>query len=198
MANKSREAIEYTMEGAKAHLLIAGIIVLVSTIIIPFIWIYGYGNFRIGWGIFSKFFLVWLIGGIVIHELLHGLTLAYFVRNRFKSIKFGIDWKNLSPYCHCNEPLKVTHYKLGVAMPLIVMGIIPMLTGFIIGNGAIFIIGIFFTWAASGDIIILFMLRNLKNDDCVLDHPKKLGFILHPVMGNPNPQCNYLENEVDQ
>jgi hypothetical protein len=83
----------------------------------------------------------------------------------------------LTPYCHCKEPLKVKHYKIEGAMPLIVMGIIPSIIGLIIGNGGILSFGIIFTLAAGGDIIALYMLRKLDNNIYVSDHPKKMGFI---------------------
>lgn len=43
------------------------------------------------------FFMV----GIVLHELIHGLTWARYTSHGFKSIKFGVLWKMLTPYCHC-------------------------------------------------------------------------------------------------
>jgi hypothetical protein len=83
----------------------------------------------------------------------------------------------LTPYCHCKEPLKVKHYKIGGAMPLIILGIIPSLIGISIGHGGILSFGLFFSWAAGGDIIALYMLRNLDNSIYVSDHPDKMGFI---------------------
>ena len=51
--------------------------------------------------------LIILISGIIIHELIHGVFFAFFAKNGFRSIKFGILWKMLTPYCHCKEPLKI-------------------------------------------------------------------------------------------
>ena len=58
-------------------------------------------------------FFVLVILGIIAHELIHGITWAIFTKNGFKSIKFGIMLKMLTPYCHCKEPLKVNQYALG-------------------------------------------------------------------------------------
>ena len=114
--------------------------------------------------------------GAIIHELIHGFTLALFAKNGFKSIKFGVHWKLITPYCHCKEPLKVKHYAIGMAMPLIIMGIIPAITALFIGNGFLLLFGILFTWAAGGDVIGLIMLSKLKINDVVYDHPDKMGF----------------------
>src|SRR5690606_9207687 len=62
-------------------------------------------------------FLVVVIVGVVVHELIHGITWAIFAKNGLRSIKFGILKEMLTPYCHCQEPLKLKPYLLGAMMP---------------------------------------------------------------------------------
>src|SRR4030042_3176844 len=69
--------------------------------------------------------LIILLGGIVLHELIHGLAFLLFCKNGIKSIEFGIMWKYLSPYSHCKEPLRVSPYIIGALLPAIVLGFIP-------------------------------------------------------------------------
>jgi len=169
---------ECTMELGKVNLIAVLLAIPITAVILyPFILIWDYETLKAGKEIFSNYFLYILIGGIIIHELLHGLTWACFASNGLKSIKFGVRWRFLSPYCHCKEPLKVKHYKIGGAMPLFIMGIIPSIIGLIIGHGGVLIFGILFIYAAGGDMIALYMLRKLDNDIYVSDHPEKMGFI---------------------
>ena len=169
---------EYTMGFGIVNLIALLMIIPIAAVILyPFILIWDYETFKIGQDIFYDNFLYILIGGIILHELLHGITWGKFASKGLKSIKFGVKWKFLTPYCHCKEPLKVKHYKIGGAMPLIVMGIIPSIIGLIIGHGGVLTFGIFFIWAASGDIIALYMLQKLDNNIYVSDHPDKMGFI---------------------
>jgi|TARA_B110000967_G_C18654269_1_gene444924 hypothetical protein len=176
--NENNKIEEYTMGMGKVNMIaFIMIIPIAALILLAFILIWDYDTFKIGKDIFMDYFFFYLLGGIIVHELLHGLTWGYFASNGLKSIKFGIKWSFLTPYCHCKEPLKVKHYKIGGAMPLIVMGIIPSIIGLIIGNGGILSFGIIFTLAACGDIIALYMLRKLDNNIYVSDHPKKMGFI---------------------
>ena len=175
---ENKKTVEYTMGMGKVNLVAFIMIIPITAIILlPFILVWDYETFKIGKNVFMDYFFFYLTGGIIIHELLHGLTWGYFASQGYKSIKFGMKWKYLTPYCHCKEPLKVKHYKIGGAMPLIVMGIIPSLIGLMVGNGGILSFGIFFTWAAGGDIIALHMLRKLDKDVYVSDHPEKMGFI---------------------
>jgi hypothetical protein len=119
--------------------------------------------------------LAFILIGIVIHELVHGITWAIFCKSGWMSIKFGIIWKALTPYAHCKEPLRVGAYRLGTVMPAIVVGLIPALFGIFTGNVAVFLYGLFFTWSAGGDFIMLWLTRNLKKEQWVQDHPDTIG-----------------------
>lgn len=177
MELERKKTIEYTMGFGKVNLIAITLIIPITIIfLLPFVLIWDYQAFVVGKNSFMIFLFPILILGTIIHELLHGVCWGYYAQNGMKSIKFGINWKYITPYCHCKEPLKVKHYRLGGAMPLIVLGIIPSLIAIVIGNGFLLCFGIFFTWAAGGDIIALFMLKDLDKNIYIFDHPSKMGF----------------------
>ena len=120
-----------------------------------------------------------LLGGIVLHEIIHGITWSKFTENGFKSIRFGVLWKMITPYCHCKEHLKVKHYILGAIMPSLILGVIPCVIAILIGNFGLLIFGIFFTMAAAGDFLIINLLRKENKDDLVLDHPSEAGCYIY-------------------
>lgn len=124
------------------------------------------------------FYIVFIISGIVIHELLHGITWALFTKKGIRSIHFGIKWEYLTPYCHCTETLKVWQYIVGGMMPLLIMGLIPSAWAMIKGNALLMFYGIFFSIAAGGDIQSMWLLRKFKSNQLIYDHPEELGFIL--------------------
>jgi len=126
--------------------------------------------------------LLALILGTIVHELLHGITWSKYAKNGFKSIKFGIKWEMLTPYCHCKEPLKVSHYVLGCIMPAIILGFIPAILAIIIGNLGLLIFGIFFTVAAGGDFLVIYNLRKESKDTLVEDHPSEVGFYVYRLV----------------
>ncbi len=122
--------------------------------------------------------------GVIVHELIHGLTWAAFAKNGMKSMKFGIIWKWLTPYCHCKEPLSVKHYILGAVMPGIILGILPSIVAVITGNILWFMWGMMFTLAAGGDFMIINLLRKQPLNCFIKDHPTKVGcYIYKPVNG---------------
>ncbi len=122
-------------------------------------------------------FLLFLLG-IPIHELLHALGWVFFTESGWKSVTFGINWEYLAPYCHCKEPLKRNQFLIGVILPFVVLGIIPVITSFSNGNFTLCFAGIFFSVAASGDLIALWMLRKVKSNQFVQDHYSEIGFII--------------------
>ena len=116
--------------------------------------------------------------GIVVHELLHGLGWMFFCKKKWRSISFGIKWEYMTPYCHCSEPLKRGQFLLGAALPLLVLGLVPVFIAFSTGDFKLWFFGFFFSIAASGDLIAIWMLRKVKRHQLVLDHPEELGFIV--------------------
>jgi hypothetical protein len=120
-----------------------------------------------------------IIFGILLHELIHGITWAKFAKGGFKSMKFGVWWKMLTPYCHCKEALNVRHYIIGVITPAIILGILPSVTAIMIGNLGLLFFGMFFTIAAVGDFLIINLLRKENGSDLVQDHPSEAGCYIY-------------------
>jgi hypothetical protein len=125
--------------------------------------------------IMSEFFLV-VIGGVFIHELIHGLTWSIFAKKGFKSIKFGVLWKMLTPYCHCDEPLTVAGYLIGAVMPAIILGFIPAIIALVTGNVMLMLFAFCFTIGAVGDFMIINLIRNESKRSLILDHPSEAGY----------------------
>jgi len=47
---------------------------------------------------------------VVVHELIHGLSFAYFGGKPLSSIEFGGHWKMLTPYAHLPQPMPAMAY----------------------------------------------------------------------------------------
>lgn len=120
------------------------------------------------------FFVAMLIG-IVLHELIHGVFFAMFAKQGFRSIRFGVIWEYLTPYCHCKEPLLIKHYRIGALAPAIILGLTPAVIGLIVGKYLITFLGIFFIAAAIGDFMVIHLLWNEKSTDYAQDHSSEAG-----------------------
>lgn len=120
-----------------------------------------------------------MILGIVFHELIHGITWALFAKAGFKSIKFGVLWKMLTPYCHCKEPLLVRHYIIGGIAPAVILGLIPSIIAIIVGNIGLLLFGMLFTTVAGGDFLVVNLIRKESKNSLVQDHPSEVGCFIY-------------------
>jgi len=116
-----------------------------------------------------------ILVGVVIHELIHGLSWVSFGRKPFSAIKFGFQWKTLTPYAHLTEPVEVNAYRLSAFMPGFILGIITYVLSLLVGNGDLFWFSLVHTSAAGGDWLILWLIRHVKAGIQVEDHPTNAG-----------------------
>ena len=158
--------------------VVAIIIMVVAAVVllVPFFLIWGkpsLGDFRSAW-----VWLVAMLAGIVVHELIHGATWACYAKSGWRSISFGVMWKLLTPYCHCDEPLPIRGYMMGAVMPCIVLGIAPSIVALCIGSLPLLLWGIFFIAAAAGDLWMTWLLTKENPNSMVLDHPSEAGYYI--------------------
>jgi hypothetical protein len=113
--------------------------------------------------------------GIVIHELIHGISWMLFGHKHLSEIKFGFQWKTFTPYAHLKEPVEVNAYRLGAFLPGFILGILTYILSLILGDGNLFWFSLFHTSAAGGDWLILWLIRNVKAGMQVEDHPTNAG-----------------------
>jgi hypothetical protein len=154
-------------------------IMLVSLLVLPYFLIYGLTELEKVRDFFNfKIFIPSIVIGIIIHEFIHGYTWAKMADIGLKNIKFGFQLKTLTPYAHSKVPMKVKAYRIGTVMPFILLGILPYFYAIYAKHPLILGFGIFFSFVAIGDVMILWLIRKLPNQQLVQDHPTKAGVIL--------------------
>ncbi len=175
--------LSLSMAQANLYTLIA-ILPPIMLLGLLFYLLWGAAAFWQGWfALFGNIgiMLLVILGGIVVHELIHGITWMLCGNKPRSTIKFGFQLKTLTPYAHCTEPLEVHAYRLGGLMPGLLLGIGPLLAGMVTGSGVLTIFGLFFTLAAGGDFLILWTLRSVQAGALVEDHPTRAGcYVLEP------------------
>ena len=113
------------------------------------------------------------IVGIVVHELIHGITWMLATHKGFSHLSFGVI--KMSPYCHIDVPMPKRQYVAGALMPLLLLGVLPTLVALAIGNYFWLLVGIIFITAAAGDIMIVWAIRKEPATALVYDHPSEAG-----------------------
>jgi hypothetical protein len=119
--------------------------------------------------------------GIVVHELLHGMTWQLVAGASRDLVEYGVKWQVLTPYAHLKAPIPARPYRWGAFMPGLILGLLPLAVGLASGNTTWLNLGLFFTWAASGDFTVLWLLRDVGPHRRVEDHPERAGaYVLPP------------------
>ncbi len=119
-----------------------------------------------------------IIAGIFVHEALHAVGWALASGRPMRAIAMGFQLRSLSPYAHPRDPMCARDYRIGAAMPGLVLGIIPAALAIMFGWPAILIVGILFTIAAGGDALVLWLIRDVPGDRLIADHPTRAGCIV--------------------
>lgn len=116
-----------------------------------------------------------LLFGILAHELIHMFAWALFAKKPLSAFKLGFQWKTLTPYAHCKEPMDIRPYRIGSFAPGLLLGILPWSISLLTGDLLLFIFGLLYTTAAGGDFLILWIIRKIKPNTLVEDHPTNAG-----------------------
>lgn len=114
--------------------------------------------------------------GIIIHELIHGVFMAFFSKNNWKSVRFGLMTKHLIPYANCKEFLTSKQMLLVTLSPFFILGFFPFLYSVIFGNLFFFFISFSMTLGAVGDFIYAYLIITKGLNQMILDHESKIGF----------------------
>ena len=181
MAEKGYRRVDLTIGMGKATVF--SVVLLIPLLII------GFGLFMLlNRGEMHSFepmhFLVFLAVFLVltaVHELIHGVSWAIFSAHHWKDIDFGIMRKSLTPYCTCCVPLTKGQYIFGAMMPLLILGIIPMIAGIVSGSMLVLLLGILMADGAAGDIMIVWNFLRYKSqakDIVYMDHPTQAGSVV--------------------
>ena len=117
----------------------------------------------------------------MVHELIHGLSWSLFAEHHWKDIEFGFMKQYLTPYCTCGVPLEKGAYIFGALMPLILLGILPMIAGILCGSFGILLLGIIMADSAAGDIMIVWKILRYRSEAgtiVYIDHPTQAGGVI--------------------
>ena len=173
--------VELTVSIVKANIF--GVVLLLPLLIVG-IGLFFLHNHSVsgGLGMLNPIlFLVLLFALIVVHELIHGLSWSLFAEHHWKDIEFGFMKQYLTPYCTCGVPLKKGAYIFGALMPLILLGILPVIAGILTGSFGLLLLGIIMADSAAGDHMIVWKILRYRSEAetiVYIDHPTQAGGVI--------------------
>jgi hypothetical protein len=172
-------AQEVTLDGPRLTFILLVMIIpfyIIGDRLFHFIWVHREPVISLVIPLWIKVLSILL--AIVLHELIHGIIFAIYAPRGFRSVTFGFNAKIGAFYCHCKEPIRVKHYRRAGIAPLIILGLFPLVFGFITGASWFKTFGLLLTIGGFGDLLIFIKLMQFNRNLLILDHPDKLGFLI--------------------
>lgn len=134
-----------------------------------------------------------LLASIVAHEGLHALGLVWLGGMEKTAVAFGFSWRTLAPFTYCRTPLPIKTYRLTVAMPGLLLGIVPSVLGLLLGHAPLLLFGGWMVIAASGDLAVLWVTRHVAAAATVRDHPTQAGCLVLKQAGDEGGRMSISE-----
>jgi hypothetical protein len=119
--------------------------------------------------------IVVVVLSAVVHEMLHAGAWMFFGRIPRQAIAVRPTWQVMGFAARVVLPIPMRTYRLGLATPFLLMGVLPALMGTVMGNGLFLAWALFFSLECFSDLGSLFATRHLSTAMLVLSHPTKLG-----------------------
>lgn len=142
---------------------------------------------------FGIYLLVWGLGGIglanwkwlwytiillLMHEGTHAVAWKFASGLPWSAFSFGVQWKTVTPYCHCDQPMPAKAYRIGAMAPLVVTGILPWVWSMWIGDPDLALASAMLISGAGGDIYVTWAIRDVPKDIQVQDHDSQAGCLV--------------------
>jgi hypothetical protein len=152
-------------------------VLLYLTIVKPYLYIY-LPKEKDDTFVSFPFLICILIACVFLHEIIHYLFFVLFSGSK-KNVKLEFVKKYLySPGCYCSSPVKCWQYQIAVISPSIILGVIPVICGYVFINSTYITIGVTMFLGSTADIMLYVYTLKLKisPNSLVQDMHKNLGF----------------------
>lgn len=105
--------------------------------------------------------------GVAVHELLHLAGYVWLGGATIDAVH--LEWRGVVILARCDVPLPARSYRAAVALPGVVLGLVPTIVGLGSGVAWITVYGAVMLGASVGDMAVLWTLRRYRAEDEVLD-----------------------------
>jgi hypothetical protein len=108
-----------------------------------------------------------LVLSVALHELLH--LAGYVWIGGAPSDAVHVEWRGAVIVARCDVPLPVRSSRAAVALPGLVLGVVPTAIGLASGIAWVTVYGAVMLGASAGDVAVLWALRKYGADEEVVD-----------------------------
>lgn len=103
---------------------------------------------------------------IMVHEALHLAGFVWIGGAPFRAVH--VEWRGPVMVARCDIPLSTRSYRAAVALPGLVLGVVPTVAGLVTGAAWLTAYGAVMLGAALGDVDVLWVLRGKSGGERVV------------------------------
>jgi hypothetical protein len=122
-----------------------------------------------------RFALPALAVSVFVHEGLHALGFRLLGRAPAEAIRVGFQRRTLTPFASCSTPVRASAYRATALLPGAVLGLVPVVVGWLAGSAVPVLYGWAMLAVAGGDLAAVWAIRDVPSTVLVLDHPQRVG-----------------------
>jgi dienelactone hydrolase len=170
---------EHTVRSSTAMMVAFAMIPLAMMLFVtPFTLRWGFGAPRLpeGWAVPTLLgLLALLMGGRLLHELLHLAAYRLFGRVPSRAAWLALGRAASSPQVECDRPIAARAYRRVLIFPGLILGLLPGLAAIATGSWLLLVWSIWMAVVAGGDIAALWAMRRVPPEALVYAHPTHPG-----------------------
>lgn len=114
-----------------------------------------------------------LVVSVVLHELLH--LVGYVWLGGAPREAVHVEWRGAVIVARCDVPISARSYRAAVALPGLLLGVVPTLAGLVTGVALLTVYGAVMVGASAGDMAVLWALRKYRPEEAVVDRSGRRG-----------------------
>lgn len=122
--------------------------------------------------------VVMFVIGLALKEFLHKVGWWRWGGVPWREIDFGFDRRTYSFYARTEIEMPASGYRRGVALPLLVLGVLPAVAGIALNIPFLTWYALIMLVASGGNLATLWSMRRMDDDLLVRDHPERAGCMI--------------------
>ncbi len=111
----------------------------------------------------------------IMHELFHAIGYIFDGGLRWNQVKFGVNWKGLSPYCICLSPIALPPFRRAALLPTVVLFPLSVALWLMFQSWWLNLMAASTLAGAVGDFIIFLKSRNYPPNLFIVEHASGAG-----------------------
>ena len=182
MAGEKHTRSSTSMPLSRAYvvtLVLSAVVFLLFRAVYSRLW--GHAAYLAVWNrLYTAPFVAALLGGLLVHEALHGVGLVVFGRVPPAALRFGFQWLPPAAFCTTDAAIEAHAYRKAALTPAVLLGLLPLLVALMANRGGLALWSVIMLVTCGSDFAAIWAMRSVPRGARVVDSPVEAGCVIVP------------------